>query len=75
MEAEALQLSVQDRARLARRLLESLDENTVEDRASVELAWQIEIEHRIAEYDAGGVSPIGASDVLREARVRLRQRY
>lgn len=72
VEAEALRLSARNRARLAHRLLESLDE--AEDPAEVEKAWQVEIERRLAEYTAGVVDTVPASDVFREARDRLRQR-
>ena len=68
LEAEALELSVRERARLAHRLLESLDEDVVEDPADVERAWASEIERRLAAYDAGEMEAIPASDVLAEAR-------
>ena len=73
LEAEALQLSVQDRARLAHRLLKSLDEEAVEDPAEVERAWQAEIERRIAEFENGNVTTTPSSEVFREARARLRK--
>ncbi|MBI4501655.1 MAG: addiction module protein [Gemmatimonadetes bacterium] len=74
IEAEARQLSVPDRARLAHRLLESLDDGTAEDLREVERAWEAEIERRIAEYRAGEVKAMPAAEVLREARGRLRRR-
>lgn len=73
VEAEALRLPVVDRARLAHRLLESLNDDVVEDQAEVERAWQAEIERRIAEFEKGGVTTISSSEVLREARARLRK--
>jgi putative addiction module component (TIGR02574 family) len=73
VEADALELSLRDRARLAQRLLQSLDEDVVEDPAEVERAWQTEIERRLAEYHEGNVTPIPASEVFREARSRLRR--
>lgn len=72
VEAEALRLSARNRARLAHRLLESLDD--AEDPAEVERAWHAEIERRLAEYAAGVVDTVPASDVFREARDRLRHR-
>jgi putative addiction module component (TIGR02574 family) len=72
VEAEALRLPVQDRARLAPRLLESLDE--IDDPREVEGAWKEEIEKRLAEYAGGAASTIPASLVFREARDRLRRR-
>jgi putative addiction module component (TIGR02574 family) len=73
LEVEALQLSIQDRARLAHRLLNSLDEDTVEDPAEVERAWRSEIERRIAEFESGSVSTTPSSEVFQEARARLRK--
>ena len=73
LEAEALQLSVQDRARLAHRLLESLDDDSVEDPAEVERAWQSEIARCIAEFESGSVCTTPSSEVFREARARLRK--
>ena len=74
VEAEALQLSASERARLARRLLESLEEGAPEDQAEIERAWQSEIERRVADFEAGGTKTIPASEVIREARARLRRR-
>jgi len=67
VEAEALELSVQDRARLARRLLESLDDQ-VDDPEEVDRAWKAEIERRVADLDSGKVDLIPGDEVLREAR-------
>ncbi|MBI4500232.1 MAG: addiction module protein [Gemmatimonadetes bacterium] len=74
IETEARRLSVADRARLAHRLLESLDDDTAEDPEEVDRAWQAEIERRIAAYRAGEVEAMPAAEVLREARGRLRRR-
>jgi putative addiction module component len=46
--AEALQLNVEDRARMAAELLASLDEQESDVRA----AWAVEIKRRLAEVDA-----------------------
>jgi putative addiction module component (TIGR02574 family) len=67
LEAEALELSRPERARLARRLLESLDTETDED-AEVERAWEEEIRQRLAAYHSGAVRPIPAADVFARAR-------
>lgn len=69
VEAEALELPIGDRARLARRLLESLEQSEAKDPRAVERAWQVEIERRIAEFDAGSVTTIPAAEVFAEARV------
>lgn len=71
LEAEALELSASERARLARRLIVSLDEE-VEDPAEVERAWEAEIRRRLDEYRAGKVQAIPAADVFAEARRRPR---
>ena len=73
VEAEALELPIAERARLAQRLLESLDEDVVEDPDLVTRAWDIEIERRVREHRAGRTATIPASDVLAEARSRLKR--
>jgi putative addiction module component (TIGR02574 family) len=73
VEEQALRLSLRDRARLAHRLLESLDEAVAEDPAEVERAWKEEIERRVADFDAGGIELVPSDDVLREARAKLRR--
>jgi putative addiction module component (TIGR02574 family) len=75
IEDEALQLSMNRRAGLARRLLESLDEEAVEDPEAVARAWETEIERRLARYRAGESGPpLPASAVFKEARERLQNR-
>jgi putative addiction module component (TIGR02574 family) len=74
IEAEALELPVQARAHLAHRLLESLDEEAVEDPSEVTRAWEAEIERRVQEYHAGRAETIPASEVFAEARSRLERR-
>lgn len=72
IEDEALQLSVDRRARLARRLLESLDQDAGEDPDAVARAWEAEIERRVSRYRSGESGPtIPASKVFQEARERL----
>ena len=73
VEAQALRLSARDRARLAHRLLESLDEAAAEDPAEVERAWKEEIERRVADFDAGGIELVPSDEVLRAARAKLRR--
>lgn len=63
IEAEALQLSAADRARLAERLIASLDAE-----AEIEQAWAEEIGRRIASLDSGKAEVIPASEVLAQAR-------
>ncbi len=73
LEAEVLDLPAHERARLAHRLLVSLDDDLGEDPAEVERAWEEEIRRRVAEYRAGKVQPIPAAEVFAEARARLRR--
>ncbi len=73
LEAEVLGLPTRERARLARRLIESLDEEATEDPREVERAWEDEIERRLQEYRSGSVGTIPASEVIAEARARLRR--
>jgi putative addiction module component (TIGR02574 family) len=63
LEAEALKLSAQERARLVDRLIASLS-----DDADVDEAWAAEVERRIAEVEAGRVSMVPAVDVIARAR-------
>lgn len=69
IEEKALQLSEEDRAKLAQRLLLSLaalsDAEIAED-------WLTEAKHRAREIDAGTVRPIPAEDVRRKAQALLR---
>ncbi len=71
IEAEALELPASERARLARRLIASLDEE-VEDPIEVEHAWEAEIRGRLDEHRAGKDHTTPALDVFSEARNRLR---
>lgn len=72
LEAEALNLPLNQRARLAQRLLASLDEEEAEDPQEVERAWEEEIRRRLEAYHAGKVQTIPASEVFAKARARLR---
>lgn len=67
----ALALSDDDRAKLADRLVESLDGNIDPD---AETAWAAEIERRLAKIDAGQASSLSMDEALarlhRATRVR-----
>jgi hypothetical protein len=67
LESEVLKLSPRDRARLAERLLESLENLTNEEN---ERLWAEEAARRDATWDSATARP--AADVLREARSRLK---
>ncbi len=69
--ADALALPVDQRVRLIGRLLESLDESDAVDAADWEQSWIDEINHRIAELDAGRAELIPAETVFAELRERL----
>lgn len=67
LEAEALKLSVAERAKLAEHLIASLDEDS-----EIEDAWAAETERRIAEIEAGTVQLIPAAEALARARAALK---
>ena len=60
-----LSLSPEDRARLAERLLDSLQEPVLAD---IEAAWNEEIARRVAAHKRGEVESFDAEDVFAEAR-------
>ena len=68
LESAAMALPRAERARLAQRLLASLDEDT-----EVEAAWRSEVRRRLEEYDAGQIQPLPADQVFSEARRRTRK--
>jgi putative addiction module component (TIGR02574 family) len=69
VEHEALRLPLEDRAKLAQKLLLSLDTlNEVE----LEEVWLIEADRRAREIDLGEAKPISAEEVRRKARALLR---
>ncbi|WP_044966804.1 addiction module protein [Sorangium cellulosum] len=53
----ALRLSAEDRAAVAAALIQSLDE-TEQTTEKVEAAWAEEIQRRLADVDAGVVTPV-----------------
>lgn len=63
---QALELPSDARAKLANRLIESLDDLTPD--SNVEEAWALEIKKRVAELDAGSVKTIPAAEFLSEMR-------
>ncbi len=66
LEAEALSLSRSERARLAGRLIASLDED-----AEIEQAWIVEAERRLDAYRNGEIEAVSAEEALQEARRRI----
>lgn len=69
IEIEALQLSGEERAELAQKLLLSLEMTTV---LGIEKEWMIEAHRRARELDDGTVQPIPAEEVRRKAQALLR---
>ena len=68
LEAEALRLDPKGRARLAGRLLESLDELSPEENTQI---WAEEAQRRSAALNAGALLARSADDVFRDARARV----
>ena len=69
IEKDALQLSTEDRARLAVRLLSSL-EGAAESPAEIEKLWIAEAERRFQELRDGVVQGIPARDAFAELRTK-----
>lgn len=69
IEAEVLKLDPQARARLAKKLLESLEALSDEEN---ERLWAEEADRRDAAWDSVPGSGRSAADVLRDARAKLR---
>jgi putative addiction module component (TIGR02574 family) len=67
LEAEVLQLSAPDRARLIERLIASLDIDP-----EVEEAWAAEVERRNAEIETGVVSLIPGPEALARLKAEFR---
>jgi putative addiction module component (TIGR02574 family) len=69
LESKALKLSRKKRARLAQRLISSLDQGADPD---AETLWLEEAERRLGELKSGKVAGIPAEKVIRKARAALR---
>ena len=69
LESKALKLPPRKRARLAERLLASLDK---ESDPNAEARWLEEAERRLDELESGKVRGIPASEVIKKARSSLR---
>ena len=69
IESKALKLPAVDRARLAERLISSLDEKTDAD---AEAMWMREGERRLDELHTGKVRGRAATTVFRKVRAALR---
>jgi len=69
LESKALKLPPRERARLAERLISSLDQETDPD---AERLWLQEAERRLDELESGNVSGVAADRVFEKARSTLR---
>jgi hypothetical protein len=69
IENDAIQLTHRERARLALRLIESLDPGNDED---VDEFWLTEAKRRLREYDEGTASARDIDDALSEIEKQLR---
>ena len=69
VEQQARNLSLDERARLAEVLLETLREDSLQD---IQADWQREIEDRVAAYDRGEVKTYSAEDVFADAKCLFR---
>ncbi len=69
LESRVLRLPRRERARLAQRLISSLDP---EVDADVDELWLLEAERRLGELKAGKAAGIPAEKVIRKARSTLR---
>ena len=66
IERELMRLPVADRARLAERLIASLDED-----AEVEAAWVAEVRRRDEELQSGAIESIPVEDALTTIRTHF----
>ncbi len=69
LEAKALKLPPEERARLAERLISSLDQ---ESDADSEELWIREADRRLEELESGAVAAISAERVMEKVRSALR---
>ena len=69
IEKEALELPVEKRAKLAQRLLESLEDLS---EAEAEKLWLQEASRRAAEIDEGKVRLVKSEDLERRVRARIK---
>lgn len=69
IEEEALHLPIEDRAKLAQRLLESLDDLSDQD---AERIWLVEAERRAREIDEGKVQLVSSEELELRVRAHLR---
>lgn len=69
LESAALLLPPEERARLAERLLASLDIDP-----EIEAAWAAEVEKRLGDWDAGLVDAVSWDEARRQVQVVLQEK-
>lgn len=69
LESDLLELPAEERARLATKLITSLE---TEADADAERVWLVEAERRLDELESGGVHGIPADTVFEKARSTLK---
>jgi putative addiction module component (TIGR02574 family) len=67
IEAQALKLTAEERARLADRLIASLFEDN-----EIEEAWAAEVERRVEEIESGRAKLVQAADAITRARAAVK---
>ena len=72
IENAALELDPEHRARLALRLIDSLDSNQRLSKEEIERLWLEEAEERLRQLESGEVQAVPANKVFADARKRLR---
>ncbi|HYW08902.1 MAG TPA: addiction module protein [Longimicrobium sp.] len=73
LEAEALDLPAEQRADLAQRLFDSVeDEAAANDPSETSLAWIEEADRRYQRYRAGETHPVPAADAIARVRDQLK---
>ena len=71
IEAQALQLPLEERARLADRLMRSLEPEPQDTPENIAITWEVEIARRIEEMDAGRTESIPYEQVRAELRALI----
>ncbi len=72
IENAALELDPEHRARLALRLIDSLDSNQRLSKDEIERLWLVEAEERLRQLESGEVQAVPANEVFAEARNSLK---
>lgn len=69
--AQALQLSPEERGRLAHELIMSLEAEPKETPQAIAEAWETEIARRIADMDAGVTQWISGEELIAKMRAKI----